>query len=100
MANSGGDFNKDLLGNSGDVFGVKAKEFYSWAQPIPEGTIPDKQYGAGKVIELLGKPDLVAPIHNQYGAQIGEKWTYFRDGKTVVFTISPNGRVLGIIESR
>lgn len=37
----GGDFNKDLLGNSGDVFGVKAKEFYSWAQPIPEGTIPD-----------------------------------------------------------
>ena len=56
--------------------------------------------GAGKVIELLGKPDLVSPIHNQYGAQIGEKWTYFRDGKTVVFTISPNGRVLGIIESR
>ncbi len=56
--------------------------------------------GAGKVIELLGKPDLVSPIHNQYGAQIGEKWTYFRDGKTVVFTICPNGRVLGIIESR
>lgn len=56
--------------------------------------------GAGKVIELLGKPDLVTPIHNQYGAQIGEKWTYFRDGKTVVFTISPNGRVMGIIESR
>ena len=56
--------------------------------------------GAGKVIELLGKPDLVTPVHNQYGAQIGEKWTYFRDGKTVVFTISPNGRVLGIIESR
>lgn len=29
----GGDFNKDLLGNSGEVFGVST-EGYTWAQPI------------------------------------------------------------------
>ena len=32
-----GDFNKDLLGNSGEVFGVPNDD-YTWAQPIPEGT--------------------------------------------------------------
>lgn len=53
-----------------------------------------------KVIELLGKPDMVTPIQNQYGAHLGEKWTYFRDGKTVVFTININGRVVAINESR
>ena len=38
---AGGDFNKDLLGSSGDIFGVAASENDTWAQPIPEGTIPD-----------------------------------------------------------
>lgn len=56
--------------------------------------------GAGKVMELLGKPDLVTPVQNKFGAQIGEKWTYFRGGKTVVFTINPDGRVVAIVESR
>lgn len=37
---AGGDFNKDLLGNSGEIFGVTTGEGESWAQPIPEGTIP------------------------------------------------------------
>ena len=37
----GGDFNKDLLGNSAEIFGVKGGENDTWAQPIPEGTIPD-----------------------------------------------------------
>ena len=31
-----GDFNKDLLGNSAEIFGVAGE--YGWAQPIPEGT--------------------------------------------------------------
>lgn len=35
----GGDFNKDLLGNSAEVFGGSG-ENYTWCQPIPEGTIP------------------------------------------------------------
>ena len=34
---AGGDFNKDLLGDSKKIFGVEGAE-YSWAQPIPEGT--------------------------------------------------------------
>ena len=38
---AGGDFNKDLLGNSPEIFGVAAGENDTWAQPIPEGTIPD-----------------------------------------------------------
>ena len=38
---AGGDFNKDLPGNSGDLFGVPANESDAWAQPIPDGTIPE-----------------------------------------------------------
>ncbi len=34
---AGGDFNKDLLGDSAAYFG-EADQEYSWAQPIPEGT--------------------------------------------------------------
>ena len=37
---AGGDFNKDLLGSSSEVFGVQGGENDTWAQPIPEGTIP------------------------------------------------------------
>ena len=34
---AGGDFNKDLLGNSAKIFGVAGGENDTWAQPIPEG---------------------------------------------------------------
>ena len=37
---AGGDFNKDLLGSSAEIFGVTGGENDTWAQPIPEGTIP------------------------------------------------------------
>lgn len=36
----GGDFNKDLLQNSGDIFGVKGEE-YTWAQPFPTDMLND-----------------------------------------------------------
>ena len=36
----GGDFNKDLLGASGAIFGVDGGD-YSWAQPLPAENIPD-----------------------------------------------------------
>jgi len=36
----GGDFNKDLLGNSDEVFGIPFRDM-TWAQPIPDGLIPD-----------------------------------------------------------
>ena len=38
---AGGDFNKDLLGSSAEIFGVAGGENDTWAQPIPEGTIPE-----------------------------------------------------------
>lgn len=37
---AGGDFNKDILGNSSEVFGVSG-EAYTWAQPIPAEIIPE-----------------------------------------------------------
>lgn len=36
----GGDFNKDLLGDSGSIFGVSG-EAYTWAQPFPEELVPE-----------------------------------------------------------
>ena len=35
----GGDFNKDLLGNSPEIFGVSGEE-YSWAQPFQKENLP------------------------------------------------------------
>jgi len=37
---AGGDFNKDLLGNSSEIFGISGPE-YTWAQPIPAELIPE-----------------------------------------------------------
>jgi len=37
---AGGDFNKDLPGNSGELFGVPTREGDTWAQPLPAGIIP------------------------------------------------------------
>lgn len=36
---AGGDFNKDLLGDGGETFGLSGPE-YTWAQAIPEELIP------------------------------------------------------------
>ena len=37
---AGGDFNKDLLGSSDEIFGVSGLE-YTWAQPIPAELVPE-----------------------------------------------------------
>ena len=37
---AGGDFNKDLLGDGGAIFGVSGPD-YTWAQPIPAEIIPE-----------------------------------------------------------
>lgn len=37
---AGGDFNKDLLGDGGETFGVSGPD-YTWAQAIPAEMIPD-----------------------------------------------------------
>lgn len=36
----GGDFNKDLLGNSSDIFGVSGED-YSWAKAFPYDDVPE-----------------------------------------------------------
>lgn len=38
---AGGDFNKDILGNSEEVFGVSGPA-YTWAQPIPPELVPEE----------------------------------------------------------
>ena len=38
---AGGDFNKDILGNSDEIFGVSG-EAYTWAQPIPAELVPSE----------------------------------------------------------
>lgn len=40
FAIAGGDFNKDLLGNAEEAFGVPAPEGSTWAQAIPKSLIP------------------------------------------------------------
>ena len=52
---AGGDFNKDLLGDSAVYFGASDKE-YTWAQPIPEGTFD------GHNVSLVAPLDESAPV--------------------------------------
>ena len=52
---AGGDFNKNLLGDSAYYFG-EADQAYSWAQPIPEGTFD------GYDISLVAPLDESAPV--------------------------------------
>ena len=52
---AGGDFNKDLLGDSAYYFG-EADQAYSWAQPIPEGTFDSYD------ISLVAPLDESAPV--------------------------------------
>lgn len=69
----GGDFNKDLLGDSAAIFGVSG-ENYTWAQPIPEGVI-----GGG--IRLAAAENLVPSCRNADRAYApGESFVLTVDG--------------------
>ena len=52
---AGGDFNKDILGDSSKYFGASDKE-YTWAQPIPEGTLD------GYHVTLTAPLDEASPV--------------------------------------
>ncbi|WP_368565881.1 DUF2845 domain-containing protein [Pseudoxanthomonas sp. UTMC 1351] len=54
---------------------------------------------AAKVKQVAGEPDAVEQIENEYGATRGQRWQYYRDGKTITFTIV-NGKVTTISETR
>ena len=49
---AGGDFNKDLLGNSSEIFGVSGPA-YTWAQPIPASLIPANGVQRGRIGETV-----------------------------------------------
>lgn len=78
----GGDFNKDLLGNSEEVFGISAGD-YTWAQPLPE------ELFAGKNLTLVPPIDRADPVPSCRNADA----PYF-DGQYVVtvdgFLVSDN----------
>ena len=52
---AGGDFNKDILGDSSVYFG-KADQTYTWAQPIPEGVLE------GRPVKLVAPLDPDHPV--------------------------------------
>lgn len=83
----GGDFNKDLLGNSEEVFGISAGD-YTWAQPLPEELFD------GKNLTLVPPIHAEAPVASCRNADA----PYF-DGQYVVtvdgFLVSDNVTVQG-----
>ena len=55
--------------------------------------------GPGKVIQVAGKPDRVVQLETEYGGAVGERWEYYRDGKTIQIAIY-DGKVRSIVENR
>lgn len=91
---AGGDFNKDILGDSSVYFGKADKE-YTWAQPIPE--------------DILGKYDvkLVAPLdENKPVPSCRNADSAYHEGQFVLtidgFLVTPNVKVNGseVIDTR
>ena len=86
----GGDFNKDLLGDSGSVFGVSGED-YTWAQAFPEELIPEE-------ITLVSSLDADAPVASCRNAnEAYNPATSFRitvDGFLVSANVEAESRVL------
>ena len=79
---AGGDFNKDILGDSSVWFG-EGDIFYSWAQPIPEGTFD------GTEVVLVAPLDEANPVpscRNADGPYHEGQYVLTIDG----FLVSPN----------
>jgi endonuclease/exonuclease/phosphatase family metal-dependent hydrolase len=84
---AGGDFNKDLLGDSSVYFGA-SDIAYTWAQPIPEGTFDAFD------IRLMAPLDESAPVpscRNADGPYHEGQYVLTVDG----FLVSPNVEVTG-----
>lgn len=83
---AGGDFNKDLLGNSAKIFGKPDKEL-SWTKPIPEGVFDD--YNISLVVPFdEGNPK--ASCRNPDSAYHEEQYVVTVDG----FLVSDNIEVI------
>lgn len=79
---AGGDFNKDLLGDSEAYFGASEQE-YTWAQPIPAGVLD--QYHMTLVAPLT-EDDPVPSCRNADGPYHAGQYVLTVDG----FLVSPN----------
>lgn len=55
--------------------------------------------GPGKVIDVAGKPDRIVQLETKFGGAAGERWEYYRNGKTLTITFK-EGKVVSIVESR
>ncbi|MBR3560465.1 MAG: endonuclease/exonuclease/phosphatase family protein [Oscillospiraceae bacterium] len=83
---AGGDFNKDLLGDSAAYFGASDIE-YTWAQPIPPETFD------GVEIQLVAPLDEASPVpscRNADGPYHEGQYVLTVDG----FLVSPNVQVI------
>ena len=83
---AGGDFNKDLPGNSSEIFGVSGPA-YTWAQPIPPELIPE---GLG-IVAPLDAENPVPSCRNADRPYGPENYVVTVDG----FIVSDNVEVLG-----
>lgn len=82
----GGDFNKDLLGDSSAVFGVSGEE-YTWAQPFPTELLPS----GFKLVSSLNEEDPVATCRNTDKPYVeGECFVLIVDGFIVSDNITVN----------
>lgn len=82
---AGGDFNKDLLGNSDEIFGVSGPE-YTWAQAIPAELIPDGM----SIVAPFDEAALVASCRNADRPYGPDNYLVTVDG----FIVSDNVTVL------
>ena len=79
---AGGDFNKDLLGDSSAYFGAAEQE-YSWAQPIPEGVFDSYDV---QLVAPLDENDPVPSCRNADGPYHDGQYVLTVDG----FLVTPN----------
>ncbi len=84
---AGGDFNKDILGDSAKYFGASDIE-YTWAQPIPEGTFDGT--GVSLIAPLNGEKP-VPSCRNADSAYHEGQYVLTVDG----FLVTGNVRVAG-----
>lgn len=82
----GGDFNKDLLGDSSQYFGVSGED-YTWAQPLPEGIFE----GTGlQLVAPLDENNPVPTCRNADGPYNPDQFVLTIDG----FIVSENVEVV------
>ncbi len=82
----GGDFNKDLLGNSEEIFGVESGD-YTWAQPLPDELFQGKNL---TVAAPLDKENPVASCRNADAPYFEGQYVVTVDGFLVSSNVTVN----------